>query len=128
MMVNILYQFLKELTGIHLLSWFNSILSSSYPELHKRRRIRKTLVEASGYFCLDQQFDQIARFSQLKHFGYFSGMIQWMEKDYKDTYWQLIPVIAPLLSRKISDTIHYICAILDFVSMADYTSHTNKTL
>lgn len=41
---------------------------------------------------------------------------------------QLISAIAPQLSRKNPNAIHYICTIFNFVFMADYTFYTNKTL
>lgn len=126
--MDILYQLLKRVTSVHLLPWLNSILSSRYPELHKCRGIRKTLVKASRRFRLVQQFDQIPCFSQLKHFENFSSMTQWIGKDYKDACRQLIFAIAPLLLRKYPDAIYCTSAVLDFVCIVDYTSHIDKTL
>lgn len=76
MMMNILYQLLKRIISVDFLPWLNFILSSNYFKLHKCCGIRKTLVKAFGSFCLDQQFDLISRFYQLKHFENFSNMTQ----------------------------------------------------
>lgn len=76
MMMNIFYQLLKRVISVYFLPWLNSILSSNYFKLHKHCGIRKILVKAFGSFCLDQQFDLIPRFSQLKHFENFSNVTQ----------------------------------------------------
>lgn len=41
-------------------------------------------------------------------------------------YQKQIPAIALLLSEKNLGVIYFIFAILDFVYLANYTSHTNK--
>lgn len=117
MMIDILQQFLKRVTYIYLLLCFNLILHFSYLKLDKCYRIKKILVKIFRHICLDQQFDQISHFSQLKHFRNFSDMTQWIEKDFKNACRQLILLIIPLLSRKSPNAIHSIYTIFDFVYM-----------
>lgn len=73
-MVDILHQLLKGVTGVHLLVWLNGIISNSCPETRKRRGVKKTLEEALGRVRLDHQFRSISLFAHLKHFKDYRGM------------------------------------------------------
>ena len=68
------------------------------------------------------------RFTGLKYFRHFSKIKQWSGNEQKAIVRQPIPILVSLLAGKADAAIHCGRAILDFVMLAMYVSHDEKTL
>ena len=79
---------------------------------------------------LDNRFKQVPPFTGLKRFNSlcFSKVHQWTGNEYRDMIRQYAAVIAPLLKREDDGVMLFIRAILDFVTLSEYHSHTDETL
>ena len=77
---------------------------------------------------LDQRFRKVPKYATLKLFRHYSLVTQWTGSEFKNLFRQLIPVLAPLLTKDSPYVMHCIRAIIDFVKFARYISHTEETL
>ena len=77
---------------------------------------------------LDKRFRRVLQFTSLKLFKEFSWVKQWIGVEQKAIIRQLIPILAPLLSVKELAAMHCAQAFVDFILIAQYKTHNNKTL
>ena len=77
---------------------------------------------------LDQRFRVVPPFQGLKRWKHYSLVSQWTGAEYRSLCRQLVPVLAPILSKVSVGAMHCTRAIMDFVMLARYASHTEETL
>lgn len=126
-MLDILHQLLKGCI-MTLLKWIRSLIDNSVQSSRKRKNIKQGLNEASPTIQLDARFRQVPEFTGLKRFTGFSAVSQWTGNEQKAIIRQLIPVLAPLLVKTAPSALQYARAVLDFVMLAMYHAHDDKTL
>ena len=131
MMVDILHQLLKGVAGRdHLLRWIDKAVGAAVKPSRKRPGSGsvRDILETPATVQLDQLFRRIPPFAGLKHFASYSDVKQWTGSEHKMVLRQLVAVIAPLLVTKDSDVLHATRGIVNFVTLAQYNSHTGKSL
>ena len=82
--------------------------------------------EAEAMHKLNRRFQAVSVFSEVKHFTSFSNITQWSGDEQKAFVKQLISVVTPLLSSH--PALQYARAVVDFVLIAQYTTHDEETL
>lgn len=87
--------------------------------------LKDTLGDSLATASLDRRFAAIPPFPMLKRFTAFSNISQWTGVEQKALLRQLVPVLAPLLSRPM---IQFVRAVVDFTLHAQYFSHDTDTL
>ncbi len=112
MMVDILHQLLKGAV-MDVVRWMKSLLIDMSTEAEAMRN-------------LDRRFRAVPVFPGVKHFTAFSNVTQWTGDEQKAIIKQLIPVVAPLLGSH--PALQYARAVVDFVLIAQYTTHDEETL
>ncbi len=88
----------------------------------------KSLQQAIGTVLLDQCFRAMPFYPTLKIFKEYSKVKQWDGSEYWAACRQLVSVVTPLLIKDDPTVLQCIRAIIDFVHMAQYKSHTDETL
>ena len=135
MMLDPLHQLLKGIVQ-RLIEWLKKLInetvhtseSSNQPRKKRAKRSGKRLVDQStADYQIDHRFKQSLPYVGLKHFGQFSSVSQWTGNERKQVVRQLLPVITPLL-KKQQAALACSRAILDFVTIAQYTTHDESTL
>jgi hypothetical protein len=126
-MIDILHQLLKGIT-MYLITWVKTLVNDILPAVRKRKRQGRTIKESSGSIQLDEHFRCVPAFTGLKRFSHFSEVKQWTGVEQKAIICQLISVLAPLLSTKVSEAMHCARAIIDFILLAQYKTHDDETL
>jgi hypothetical protein len=126
MMVDILYQLLKSIV-MHLLTWIKLLLRSIVP-IGKHKQGSLILQDSSSKVQLDNWFSKVLYFPGLKQFQNFSHIKQWTGDEQKAIVGQLIPIIALLLVKHFPKAIHYTRAVIDFIIIVSYKTHSKLTL
>lgn len=127
MMIDILHQLLKG-TVTYLVRWLAELIEESIVVSRKKKGVRYDVSSAPGAIQLDQRFRSIPLFTGMKTFQNYSSIKQWTGADRRAIVRQIVPVVAPLLSHHAPAAVHYARALVDFVVLAQYTSHDEDTL
>ena len=112
----------------HLDQWDRGEIGAHIKPRKLKRAGIKTLLQSNSTMQLDQRFRIVPPFQGLKRWKHYSLVSQWTGAEYRSLCKQLIPVIAPLLSKVSVGAMHCTRAIMDFVMLARYASHTEETL
>ncbi len=129
MMLDILHQLLKRVVnGTHMLQWLKTIIGAKFKGARVKTGTTKLLQQANGRVLLDQRFRALPFYPNLKIFKEYSEVKQWDGSEYWAACCQLVPVVTPLLIKDDLAVLQCIRAIIDFVHMAKYKSHTDETL
>jgi hypothetical protein len=110
MMVDILHQLLKGAV-MDVVRWMKDLL----------RDMSSSQAEAME--SLDRRFREVPVFQGVKHFSNFSTITQWGGDEQNDFVEQLMPAFAWQ-----SPALQYVRAVVDFVLIAQYTTHNDETL
>jgi hypothetical protein len=86
------------------------------------------LQDSSSKAQLDDWFSKVLYFPGLKQFWNFSHIKQWTDNEQKAIVGQLIPVIAPLLVKRFPEAMYYTRAVINFIMIASYKTHSELTL
>jgi len=113
MMVDILHQLLKGVV-MDVVRWIKDLLTEI------------SLSQAEAMESLDRRFREVPLFTGVRHFSNFSNITQWGGDEQKAFVRQLIPAVAPLLGSH--PALQYARAVVDFVLIAQYTTHDDETL
>jgi hypothetical protein len=128
MMLDMLHQVLKGVIQ-YLIDWTKTHISATITRKRKRDVDGKiSLQDAGGLDQLDHRFRSVPPYPGLKTFTAFSNVKQWTGVEQKATARQFIPVITPLLNGQDKAMIVYARAIIDFWTLAQYSSHDDTTL
>ena len=76
---------------------------------------------------LDEHFRAVPPITDLKLFQHNSKIVQWTKNKQKAMIKQLIVAATPLLIHDAPKSIQCAWAILDFIMLAQYVLHDNKT-
>jgi hypothetical protein len=76
MMIDVLHQLLKGIT-MYLITWVKSLVSNILLADRKRKQHSRTVKESSRSIQLDEHFQCVPPFTDLKYFSHFSGVKQW---------------------------------------------------
>ena len=98
------------------------------PAARKRKGVSRTMIEASGLDRLDERFRMVPPFTGLRTFPSFAEVKQWTGVEQKAITRQIIPVVTPLLRKEWPEAIEFARALIDFVLIAQYTSHDDDTI
>lgn len=129
MMLNILYQLLKGVVeNTHMLQWLKTIIGAKFEGARVKAGATRSLQQANGTVTLDKQFCAVPSYLTLKIFKEYSEVKQWDGSEYRAACRQLVPIVTPPLIKDDPAVLHCVEAIIDFVHMAQYKSHTNETL
>ena len=128
MMVDMLHQLLKGIIH-YLIDWIKAHLSATITRKRKRDADGKiALQDTGGLDQLDHRFRSVPPYPGLKTFMNFNNVKQWTGVEQKAAARQLIAVVAPLLSGSDKAMIVYARAVIDFWTLAQYSSHDDNTL
>ena len=124
MMMDILHQLYKGVVE-YMNSWVNRHFARK-----RRHRASRGIRDKSFTTMLDYRFKQVPPFTGLKRFHSqrFSKVRQWTGNEYRDMIRQYAVVIAPLIKGEDAGVMLFIRAVLDFVTLSEYHSHTDETL
>jgi hypothetical protein len=132
--VDILHQLLKGII-MAVLKWCKHVLREVRPDLYhpttatantgKRKR---TKVDGPIDTLIDERFRSIPAYPGLKLFSHFSKVKQWTGDEQKAMIRQMVPVFTPFFFETKPAALLCLRAILDFVVLAMYVSHTDETL
>lgn len=124
MMMDILHQLYKGVVE-HMNRWVNGYFAHK-----RRRRAGRGIRDKTFTKMLDYRFKQVPPFTGLKRFHNqrFSKVRQWTGNEYRDMIRQYAAVVAPLIKREDAGVMLFVRAILDFVTLSEYHSHTDETL
>ncbi len=86
------------------------------------------LSQTSKLNQLDERFQAVPPFTNLKLFQLYSKVVQWIGNEHKAIVKQLIVAATPLLIHDAPKTIQCARAILDFIILAQYVLHNEETL
>ena len=128
MMLDGLHQLLKG-TVDHLLTWLEKLVAQTIG--NHRGRLSGTAAKAKrqpGHVQLDERFRAVPGFTGLRTFEMYSNVSQWTAADRRSVLRQLLPVIAPLLTRHSPIAVHCARAMVDFVLLAQFRGHDEDTL
>src|SRR6202046_5788928 len=128
MMVDMLHQLLKGIIH-YLIDWIKAHLSATITRKRKRDADGKiALQDTGGLDQLDHRFRSVPPYPGLKTFMNFNNVKQWTGVEQKAAARQLIAVVSPLLSGSDKAMIVYARAVIDFWTLAQYSSHDDNTL
>lgn len=133
MMLDILHQLYKGL-AIYMKDWVLRTLAEDPNTAGRRQKTmageKKSIETATIEQKLDFRFQQVSLFTGLKHFHdrKFSQVKQWTGNEYRDMNRQYAAVVTPLLMPKKPDVMAFVRAVLDFITLAEYRSHTDTSL
>ena len=129
MMLDILHQLLKGVVGgTHMLQWLKNIVGAKFKGARVKAGATRSLHQANGTVLLDKRFCCVPSYPTLKIFKEYSEVKQWDGSEYWAACRQLVPVMAPLLIKDDPAVLQCVRAVIDFVHMAQYKSHSNQTL
>jgi len=77
---------------------------------------------------LNQRFQVVLSYSELRCFHDFLFVKQWINIKQKTIVHQLIAIVTSLLIRKASDALYCAQALINFVMMTQYWLHNNESL
>jgi hypothetical protein len=128
MMMDILHQLYKGVVD-HMNRWVNKYFARKSRHI-SRPRADRGILRKTFTIRLDYRFKQVPPFTGLKRFNNqrFSKVRQWTGNEYRDMIRQYAAVIAPLIEREDAGVMLFIRAVLDFVTLSEYHSHTDETL
>jgi hypothetical protein len=128
MMADILHSLLKGII-MHLLDWIKGLLGGDVHVKRRRRRKGVTLaVNENGFDArIDDRFKNLPPFPGLKHFSRYSSISQWTGEEQKAIVRTLLVTILPLMKQH-TEALLYIRAVLDFVTAAQFSLHSDETL
>ena len=127
--LDILHQLLKELVeGMHMFQWLKTIIRPNFKGAQVKVWTTRSLQQANGTVFLDERFCSVSSYPILKIFKEYVKVKQWDGSEYWAAYHQIVPVVTFLLIKDDLAVLQCIRVIIDFVHMAKYKSHTNKTL
>ncbi len=105
-----------------------TITGAKFKEARVKAGTKKSLQQANGTVLLNQCFRTVPSYPNLKIFKEYSEIKQWDGSEYWAACRQLVPVVTPLLIKDDPGVLQCIQAIIDYVHMVQYKSHTDKTL
>ena len=133
-LVDILHQLLKEII-MNALNWCKYILKEVRPDLShtttattmagKRKR---TKVDGLLETLINERFRSIPAYPGLKVFSHFYKVKQWTGDEQKAIIRQMVPVFTPFFFKTKQAALLCLHAILNFIVLAMYVSHTDETL
>lgn len=133
-LVDILHQLLKGII-MNALNWCKHVLKEVRPDLShtttatamagKRKR---TKVDGPLETLIDERFRSIPAYPGLKVFSHFCKVKQWTGDEQKAMIRQMVPVFTPFFFETKQAALLCLRAILDFIVLAMYVSHTDETL
>ncbi len=128
MMIDILHQLLKS-TVMYLIQWLEMIIKNITSTISlKRKRDSQTIADTTHDVQLNQRFQVVLSYSELRHFHDFLFVKQWIDVEQKTIVHQLIMIVTSLLIRKASDALYCARALMNFVMMTQYQSHDDESL
>ena len=128
MMVDLLHQLHKGIMQ-HTLQWLESLGADLYPSGGKKNRDKNGKKIATNWkHNLDERFRQAPRGTGLQVFKHFSEVKQWTGQESKQIVRQVVPVLAPLLEKLAPAAILFVRALVEFIMLAEYRTHTAETL
>ncbi len=128
MMIDILHQLLKS-TVMYLIQWLETIIKNITSTISlKRKRDSQTIADTTHDVQLNQRFQVVLSYSELKRFHDFLFVKQWIDVKQKTIVHQLIAIVTSLLIRKASDALYCAQALINFVMMTQYWSHDDESL
>ena len=126
MMVDILHQLLKGVF-MHLHQWVQALLKSRKGK-QVLKGVERGVAHIGGLGHLDRRFEMIPPYTGLKVFKKISQVKQWTGVEQKAMIKQYVAVLAPLLMAEHTGELYCIRAIIDFITLAQYRSHSEETL
>ncbi len=94
----------------------------------KRKRDLQTIANTTHNMQLNQKFQVVLSYSELKCFHDFLFVKQWINVEQKTIVHQIIAIVTSLLIRKASDALYCAQAFMNFMMMTQYQSHDDKSL
>ncbi|KAH6510364.1 hypothetical protein HBI81_260520 [Parastagonospora nodorum] len=126
-----LHLLLKGLV-MKMLDFMQDMLDDIYPGSRKTWDNSTTPVtQESGSTQLNERFRQVMHSTGLKRFNNkraFTEVSQWTGTEQKAIIQQLVAVVSPLFVSKAPFALHFIRAVCDLVTLAQYKSHDEDTL
>lgn len=113
---------------MHLIAWLTDLLDNVLPVRSRYVNSIARMTRDSPMFQLDERFRAVPEFAGLKTFKHFSQVKQWTGNKQKAIVRQLVVVIAPLLRTREPAAVLFTRAVMDFVLMAQYKTHSDATL
>jgi len=128
MMIDILHQLLKS-TVMYLIQWLEMIIKNITSTISlKRKRDSQTIADTTHNVQLNQRFQVVLSYSELRCFHDFLFMKQWIDVEQKTIVHQLITIVTSLLIRKASDALYCARALMNFMMMIQYRLHNDESL
>ncbi len=128
MMIDILHQLLKS-TVMYLIQWLEMIIKNITLTISlKRKRDSQTIADTTHDVQLNQRFQVVLSYSELRCFHDFLFMKQWIDVKQKTIVHQLITIVTSLLIRKASDALYCAQALMNFMMMIQYRLHDDESL
>ena len=135
--VDILHQLLKGVVT-RALEWCIDVATEVTPGIvcqahvasptsKSKKRKRKT-VKKGWEVQVDERFRSVPPFPGLKRFPRFSKVTQWTGDEHKAMARQLVPVFTPFLVDRAPAALLCLRAMMDFIRLAMYNSHTDESL
>ena len=129
MMLDILHQLLKEVVGdTHMLQWLKNIVGAKFKGARVKAGATRSLHQANGTVLFDERFCCMPSHPTLKIFKEYSKVKQWDGSEYRAACHLLVLIVALLLIKDDPALLQCVQAVIDFVYMAQYKSHSNQTL
>ena len=127
MMIDILHQLLKD-TVIYMLDWLDKLIEKRIVASRKKKKYQLHINHAFDVAQLNEWFHNVSAFIELKIFTKYSIIKQWTTSNRKIMIHQILLIIASLLTHESSAVMHCTRAMIDFIMLAQYTSHDEDTL
>jgi len=126
-MIDILHQLLKN-TVIYMLDWLDELIEKRIVASRKKKEYQLYINHAFNVAKLNKRFCNISAFIKLKIFTKYSVIKQWMTSNRKIVIHQILSIITSLLTYESFAAMHCTRAMIDFIMLAQYTSHDENTL
>ncbi len=127
MMIDILHQLLKD-TVIYMLNWLDELIEKRIVASRKKKEYQLHINHAFDVAQLNERFCNVSAFVEFKIFTKYSIIKQWTTSNRKIVIHQILSIIASLFTHESSATMHCTRAMIDFIMLAQYTSHDEDTL
>ncbi len=128
MMIDILHQLLKS-TVMYLIQWLEMIIKNITSTISlKKKHDSQTIADTIHDVQLNQRFQVVLSYSELRRFHDFLFVKQWINVEQKIIMHQFIAIVTSLLIRKASDALYCAWVLMNFVMMIQYRSHDDESL
>ncbi len=122
MMINILHQLLKD-TVIYMLDWLDKLIEKRIIAFRKKKEYQLHINYAFNVTQLNKWFYNVFAFIEFKIFTKYNIIKQWMTLNKRIMIYQILSIITSLLTHESSAMMHCTQAMINFIMLAQYTSH-----